>query len=38
MGELKVDGTIRTTEQLHAENVRRQAEVEEKLARGGLHD
>jgi 2-oxoglutarate/2-oxoacid ferredoxin oxidoreductase subunit beta len=36
MGELKVDGTIRTTEELHAENVRRQREIEAKLAAGGL--
>jgi 2-oxoglutarate ferredoxin oxidoreductase subunit beta len=38
MGELKAGGVVRTTEELHAENVRRQAEVEERLARGGLHD
>ena len=36
MGELKVDGTIRTTEELHDENVARQREVEAKLAAGGL--
>jgi 2-oxoglutarate ferredoxin oxidoreductase subunit beta len=36
MGELKVDGTVRTTEELHAENVARQAEIEAQLARGGL--
>jgi len=36
MGELKVDGKIRTTEELHAENVHKQREVEEALARGGL--
>jgi pyruvate/2-oxoacid:ferredoxin oxidoreductase beta subunit len=36
MGELKVDGTIRTTEELHAENLRRQQEIEAKLAAGGL--
>ena len=36
MGELKVDGKIRTTEELHADNVHRQREVEEALARGGL--
>ena len=29
MGELKVDGQIRTTEELHAENVRKQREVDE---------
>ena len=37
MGELKVDGRIRTTEELHAENIRKQQEVDEALARGGLH-
>src|SRR5258707_101183 len=36
MGELKVDGKVRMTEELHAENVHRQREVEEALARGGL--
>jgi 2-oxoglutarate ferredoxin oxidoreductase subunit beta len=36
MGELKADGRIRTTEELHAENVARQREVDEQLARGGL--
>ena len=36
MGELKVDGQIKTTEQLHDENVARQHEVEAKLAAGGL--
>src|SRR2546423_15723618 len=36
MGELKVDGKIRTTEELHAGNVHRQREVEEALARGSL--
>jgi 2-oxoglutarate/2-oxoacid ferredoxin oxidoreductase subunit beta len=36
MGELKVDGRIRTTEELHADNVRKQREVDEALARGGL--
>jgi len=36
MGELKVDGTVRTTEELHDENVARQREVEAKLAAGGL--
>jgi 2-oxoglutarate ferredoxin oxidoreductase subunit beta len=38
MGELKADGRVRTTEELHAENVARQAEVESQLARGTLHD
>ena len=37
MGELKVDGRVRTTEELHAENVQKQREVDEALARGGLH-
>jgi 2-oxoglutarate ferredoxin oxidoreductase subunit beta len=38
MGELKVDGRIRTTEELHAENLRRAAELDAQLARGGLAD
>ena len=38
MGELKEDGRIRTTEELHTENVRRQREVEARLAAGGLDD
>jgi 2-oxoglutarate/2-oxoacid ferredoxin oxidoreductase subunit beta len=36
MGEVKVDGRIRTTEELHAENVARQAEVDSQLALGEL--
>lgn len=36
MGELKADGRIRTTEELHEENVARQREVEAKIAAGGL--
>jgi 2-oxoglutarate/2-oxoacid ferredoxin oxidoreductase subunit beta len=36
MGELKVDGVVHTTEQLHAENITRAAEMEAKLAAGGL--
>jgi 2-oxoglutarate/2-oxoacid ferredoxin oxidoreductase subunit beta len=36
MGELKVDGVVKTTEELHDENVRKQNEVESALARGGL--
>ena len=36
MGELKVDGRVRTTEELLTENVARQHEVEAKLAAGGL--
>jgi 2-oxoglutarate ferredoxin oxidoreductase subunit beta len=38
MGELKVDGNVRTTEELHAENVAKQHEVDTALARGGLRD
>jgi 2-oxoglutarate/2-oxoacid ferredoxin oxidoreductase subunit beta len=38
MGELKVDGRVKTTEELHAENVARQREVEARLAAGGLDD
>jgi 2-oxoglutarate ferredoxin oxidoreductase subunit beta len=38
MGELKVDGVVKTTEELHAENVRKQREVEAKLAAGGLDE
>ena len=33
MGELKVDGVVQTTEELHDENVRKQREVEAQLAR-----
>ena len=36
MGELKVDGVINTTEELHEENLARQHEIEAKLAAGGL--
>jgi 2-oxoglutarate ferredoxin oxidoreductase subunit beta len=36
MGELKVDGRVKTTDELHAENVARQREVEARLAAGGL--
>jgi 2-oxoglutarate ferredoxin oxidoreductase subunit beta len=39
MGELKADGRIRTTDELHAENLARQHEIDVALARGGgLHD
>jgi 2-oxoglutarate ferredoxin oxidoreductase subunit beta len=38
MGELKVDGRVRTTEELHAENLAKQREVESKLAAGGLDE
>ena len=37
-GELKVDGHVRTTEELQAENVAKQREVEAQLAAGGLED
>jgi 2-oxoglutarate ferredoxin oxidoreductase subunit beta len=36
MGELKVDGVVKTTEELHAENLRKAAEMEQKFARGAL--
>jgi hypothetical protein len=36
MGELKVGGVVKTTDQLHDENVHRQHEVESALERGGL--
>jgi 2-oxoglutarate ferredoxin oxidoreductase subunit beta len=36
MGELKVDGNVRTTEELHAENIAKHAELEAQLARGGI--
>ncbi len=36
MGELKANGVVKTTDELHAENVRKQREVEAKLAAGGL--
>jgi 2-oxoglutarate ferredoxin oxidoreductase subunit beta len=38
MGELKVDGRVRTTEELHDENVRKAAEMDARLAAGGLED
>ena len=38
MGELKVDGKIKTTEELHDENLARQHEIEAKLAAGGLDE
>ncbi len=34
MGELKVDGRVKTTDELHAENTARQREVEARLAAG----
>jgi 2-oxoglutarate ferredoxin oxidoreductase subunit beta len=36
MGELKVDGRVRTTDELRAENEQRQREIDAQLARGGL--
>ena len=36
MGELKVGGVVKTTEELHDENVTRQREVEHALERGGI--
>jgi 2-oxoglutarate ferredoxin oxidoreductase subunit beta len=36
MGELKIDGRVRTTEELHAENVAKHRELEAQLAAGGL--
>ena len=38
MGELKVDGVVRTTEELREENLRKAAEMEHALARGGIED
>jgi 2-oxoglutarate/2-oxoacid ferredoxin oxidoreductase subunit beta len=36
MGELKIDGRVRTTDELHAENIAKQRELDEQLARGGI--
>jgi 2-oxoglutarate ferredoxin oxidoreductase subunit beta len=36
MGELKVDGVVKSTEELHLENVRKAAEIDQALARGGI--
>jgi len=36
MGELKLDGRVRSTEELRVENVARQREIEARLAAGGL--
>jgi 2-oxoglutarate ferredoxin oxidoreductase subunit beta len=38
MGELKVDGVVRSTEELRDENVRVAAEMDRALARGGIDD
>ena len=32
------DGVVRTTDELHAENVRKAAELDAQLARGGIED
>jgi 2-oxoglutarate/2-oxoacid ferredoxin oxidoreductase subunit beta len=36
MGELKADGVVHTTEELHAENARKHAEIEHRLVHGPL--
>jgi 2-oxoglutarate/2-oxoacid ferredoxin oxidoreductase subunit beta len=36
MGELKVDGRITSTDELRADNVRKAAEMQQALARGGI--
>jgi 2-oxoglutarate ferredoxin oxidoreductase subunit beta len=36
MGELKAEGRVRTTEELHAENIAKQREMDAQLARGGI--
>jgi 2-oxoglutarate/2-oxoacid ferredoxin oxidoreductase subunit beta len=36
MGELKADGRVRTTDELHAENVAKQRELDAQLAAGGI--
>jgi 2-oxoglutarate ferredoxin oxidoreductase subunit beta len=38
MGELKENGRIKTTDELHEENMQRQREIEARLAAGGLDD
>lgn len=38
MGELKENGRVKTTEELHEENAKRQAEIESRLAAGGLEE
>jgi 2-oxoglutarate ferredoxin oxidoreductase subunit beta len=38
MGELKVDGVVKTTDELHEENLKKAAEMEHALARGGIDD
>jgi len=38
MGELKVDGVVRSTDELREENARKAAEMEHALARGGIDD
>ena len=36
MGELKVDGVVKTTDELHEENVRKAAEMRAGARRGGI--
>ena len=38
MGELKENGRIKTTDELHEENAQRQREIEARLAAGGLDE
>jgi len=38
MGELKADGRIKTTEELHEENIKREHEIEARLAAGVVLD
>jgi 2-oxoglutarate ferredoxin oxidoreductase subunit beta len=38
MGELKVDGVVKSTDELHEENVRKAMEMEQALARGGIDE
>jgi 2-oxoglutarate ferredoxin oxidoreductase subunit beta len=38
MGELKADGRIKTTDELHDENTKRQHEIEARLAAGGIEE
>ena len=38
MGELKVDGVVKSTEELHDENLRKAIEMEQALASGGIDD
>jgi 2-oxoglutarate ferredoxin oxidoreductase subunit beta len=38
MGELKKDGVVHTTDEIHAESLAKAAEIEAALAKGGLDD